>query len=84
MPRIHMPAEARCRQLERFIRQNPGSTTPQLAQLASISQTAAYGYLQRLQREKRIDSVMDTPETPRGAVKHFYPKGEAPQKKEAA
>lgn len=84
MPRVHMSAEARCRQLERLVRQHPGSTVVQLADLSAMGHKAARAYLQRLRREKRVEALVEEPATPRGALRHFYPFGELPQQKAAA
>lgn len=85
MPRAYyMPADARCRQLQRLIEKNPGINVEELALVASIAYKSAAAYVTRLVRELRIDVVLDEPASPRGCRKWLYPKGAAPPVKKAA
>ena len=81
---LYMPADARCRQLERLIGRNPGITVEELAIVASIAYTSACAYVTRLTREERIDVVLEQPASPRGCRKWLYPKGGTPQMQKAA
>lgn len=75
---IYMPADARCRQLQRIVAKNPGITVEELALVASLHYASASAYVARLQREQRIDVVLDEPASPRGCRKWLYPKGGSP------
>lgn len=74
----YMPAEARCRQLERLIGLTPGITVEELATIAGIAYQSACAYVVRLARELRIDVVLEEPAWPRGCRKWLYPKGASP------
>lgn len=72
---LYLPADARCRQLERIVRKQPGITMEDLAAAASISYRAAVAYTVRLGREARLVVRFAEPATPRGSTKFLFPPG---------
>jgi hypothetical protein len=83
MRATYMPAEARCRQLARLIERNPGMTVEELAVVAGIAYPSARAYVRRLEREQRIDVVLDEPASSRGCRKWLFAKVAAAVKKAA-
>ncbi len=84
MTRVYISADARCRQLERLVRQSPGVTVEQLALGASISYFSTAAYVRRLEREGRIEVVLDEPRQSRGCMKWLFPPGGSPAEQKAA
>lgn len=70
---IYMPKEARLRQLERLIRQRPGITLRELAELAVFGYTSSATYVRRLVKDGRIEVVLEEPATP-GCTRRLYAK----------
>ena len=73
MARVYLPADARCRQLERLVRRNPGITLELLGSVANLSYRATAAYVARLQREARLVVRFEEPVTPRGSTKSLFP-----------
>lgn len=83
MPRTYLSADARCRQLERLVHQNPGLDAGQLAGLAGLAHLSTKAYMRRLVREKRVRVERAEPASPRGCLQWFYPLDPQPLKKAA-
>ncbi len=81
--RTYLPADARCKQLERLVRDNPGLDVGALAAKAGIAFHSAHAYLRRLRREGRVVSTREDPEMSRGSTLRFYPPAVTAQRKVA-
>ena len=84
MPRVYLPADARCRQIERIVRARPGVTGSELALELNMAPRSMRAYLRRLVREERVVVQVEAPSTPRGCLQRFYPPKAAEPAKIAA
>ena len=71
--RAYLPADARCKQLERLVRECPGERVGELAVRAGIAYDSAKAYLRRLVREGRVRAEREAPALPRGSTQRLYP-----------
>ena len=88
MPRAYLSAASRCRQLERLIRNHGDltgghTTVADLVRLSSLSYASVCAYVQRLQREQRIEVVIVDAAMGGKALQHLYALGRAPRRKAA-
>lgn len=76
--RVHLSAEARCKQIERLVADEPGATISRIVERTGMAYTSVCAYTTRLVREHRIEAVSATPAKPGCRARQlFYPPGHA-------